>query len=53
LMSAGVIYAGANEFLLHELKEDRRIERKTAGVHADKLGEYFCMWANTPPAGGL
>jgi len=53
LMSAGELYASANEFLLHELKEDRRIERKTAGVHADKLGEYFCMWANTPPSGGL
>lgn len=53
LMTAGELYAAANEFLLHELKEDRRLERKTVGVHAEKLGEYFCMWANTPPDGGL
>lgn len=53
LMTVGEIYEKADQSLLQELKEDRRLERKPAGVHADALGIYFSMWANTPPEGGL
>ncbi|CAN5410527.1 ATP-binding protein [soil metagenome] len=52
-MTVGEIYEKADHSLLKELKEDRRIERKPVGVHADNLGIYFSMWANTPPVGGL
>lgn len=53
LMSAGEIYDKADQSLLQQLAEDRRIERKPAGIHARALGDYFSMWANTPPEGGL
>jgi ATP-dependent DNA helicase RecG len=36
-----------------ELREDRRIERKTAAVHAKALGEYFSIFSNTAPDGGV
>jgi ATP-dependent DNA helicase RecG len=39
--------------VLQGWKEDRRIERKTANIQPKELGEYFSMWANTPPDGGL
>ena len=42
-----------NTDLLRRLKEGRHWERKPAGVHARALGEYFSMWANTAPSGGL
>ncbi len=47
------IYERADEQLLRNLGEDRRIERKKAQCTGDSLGEYFCMWANTSPDGGL
>src|SRR5579872_2232260 len=47
------IYARADKLLLQTLKEDRRIERKPARIHAEPLAEYFSMWANTSPDGGL
>ena len=53
LMSADEIYARADEKLLRSLEEDRRIERKSARFSGDSLGEYFSMWANTSPDGGL
>jgi ATP-dependent DNA helicase RecG len=53
LLSPDEIFKNANQDLLVQLKEDRRIERKTAKTHAKQLGEYFCMWANTTPDGGL
>jgi len=46
------IYANAADLLV-KLKEDRRIERKAPGMHADAMGDYFGMWANTSPHGGL
>ena len=53
LLSVEDIYRGATAKLLQELKEDRRLERKAAGIHADHLGNvYFSMWANTV-GGGL
>lgn len=53
LMSADEIFEQADEDLLLKLKEDRRIERKTAQFTGGSLGEYVSMWANTAPEGGL
>ncbi len=53
LLSPDEIYHAADESLLSELKEDRRIERKPAKTHPPILGQYFSMWANTVPSGGL
>ena len=53
ILSPDDIYASLGPGLLDSLKEDRRIERKPAGTHARVLGDYFSMWANTAPEGGL
>jgi ATP-dependent DNA helicase RecG len=53
LLSVTEIYDIVNQSLLEELKEDRRIERKPIGVHISALGDYFSMWANTKPDGGI
>jgi ATP-dependent DNA helicase RecG len=45
------IWSAANASLLVKLREDRRIERKPAGIHAKELAEYFSMWANTVDGG--
>ena len=39
--------------LLRRFYEDERVERKSAGIHAESLATYVCMWANSPPDGGL
>lgn len=52
LLSPEDIYERADETLLLRLEEDRRIERKPATIHAEELGQYFSMWANTS-GGGL
>jgi ATP-dependent DNA helicase RecG len=53
LLSVTEIYKLANQSILEELKEDRRIERKPIGIHRSNLGEYFSMWANTKSDGGI
>lgn len=53
LMTVDEIYLRANQALLEQLSEDRRLERKPVGVHSNALGPYFSMWANTAPEGGL
>jgi len=54
LLTVDEIYERATAELLKMLgKEDRRFERKPAGIHALALGEYFSMWANTAPDGGI
>jgi len=53
LMSVDEIYEKADQALLERLQEDRRIERKPAGTHTKTLGDYFSMWANSLPQGGL
>lgn len=47
------LYRSLDADLLNTLKEDRRVERKPSGIHSRALGEYFSMWANTAPEGGL
>lgn len=53
LLSPLEIYESVSRSLLVELKEDRRIERKPSNYNRKSLGDYFSMWANTPPDGGL
>ena len=53
LLSVIEIYEMANQSLFENLKEDRRIERKSVGIKSTPLGDYFSMWANTKPDGGI
>lgn len=53
LLSVQELYEQANGPLLQRVHEDRRLERKPAGVHVGNLSEYFSMFANTKPDGGL
>jgi ATP-dependent DNA helicase RecG len=53
LLEVPEIYERATEHLLRIIKEDRRIERKPASIHCRDLGDYFSMWSNTQPDGGL
>jgi len=52
-MSADEIWDRADQQLLQQLREDRRIELKPAGIQPRELSAYFSMWANTRPDGGL
>ena len=54
LLSVDEIYRRASVELLQSLgKEDRRFECKRSGTEAQTLAEYFSMWANTAPDGGI
>lgn len=53
LLSVEEIFDTARQSLLDRLGEDRRIERKPANYNAKALGDYFSMWANTKPDGGI
>jgi ATP-dependent DNA helicase RecG len=53
LLSPDEIYDSADESLLGKINEDRRFERKPAPIHGKELGDYFSMWSNTVPEGGL
>lgn len=53
LLSPSEIYEAVDEKLLTKFAEDRRLERKSSQIHGKDLGEYFSMWANTVPDGGL
>jgi ATP-dependent DNA helicase RecG len=53
LLTPDEIFQKVDQTLLSQLNEDRRLERKTAKTHPRVLGEYFSMWANTTPEGGL
>lgn len=53
ILSPDQIYARASQKLFESLREDRRIERKPANIHAEELAKYFSMWANTKPDGGI
>ena len=47
------IYEMADEVLLRKMFEDVRFEMKCNAIHCKEVGEYFSMWANTSPSGGL
>ena len=53
LLSPDEIFRHASGELLAALGEDSRLERKPAGIQLRDLGDYFVMWANTAPEGGL
>lgn len=52
LLTPDEIWESAATLVPH-LREDRRIERKPPRFDARALGDYFSMWANTSPDGGL
>ena len=53
LLSPDEIYEAVDQVLLSNMTEDKRLERKPAGIHPKELGTYFSMWANTVPEGGI
>jgi ATP-dependent DNA helicase RecG len=53
LISADEIYSLEDKSWPKLIKEDHRVERKSCGIHARELSQWFSMWANTPPHGGL
>src|SRR5689334_3645281 len=54
LLTVDELYEKATAELLQKLgEEDRRIEHKPSTIHTPVLGEYFSMWANTVPEGGI
>jgi ATP-dependent DNA helicase RecG len=53
LLTADELYDSMSAEAAVDAAEDHRIERKTAGFAARALGDYFSMWANTPPFGGI
>lgn len=53
LFTPDEIYALEDADLLKLIREDRRVERKIATIQAKGLAQYFSMWANTPPSGGV
>ena len=53
LLTVDEIYSLADAAWLKILKEDRRVERKSPGIHARDLAQWFSMWANTAPHGGI
>jgi ATP-dependent DNA helicase RecG len=52
LLTPDEIYHSA-ETLLNRIKEDCRVERKNPNERPEPLGDYFSMWANTSPYGGV
>ena len=53
LLSPDEIFRRASQELIESLSEDRRLERKPAGIHAKAIGDYFSVWSNTVPDGGI
>ena len=53
MMNVDEIFVNLKDLPLIELNEDRRIERKVVGVSARSLSDYFSIFANTPPDGGI
>jgi ATP-dependent DNA helicase RecG len=53
MMTTDEIFSSLETIDLVDAKEDRRLERKPSGVSARALGDYFSIFANTPPDGGI
>jgi ATP-dependent DNA helicase RecG len=55
LLTPDEIFEQCNEEMLRKLLniEDRRFEKKSARIQPRDLSEYFSMWANTQPYGGV
>lgn len=52
-LSPGEVYERLDQAMIRAVEEDRRIERKSSGIHVRELATYFSMWANTAPDGGV
>lgn len=52
-MSVDEIYDRMKQSIAVDIDENEKIERKNARYRAKELGNYFSMWANTPPFGGV
>jgi len=55
LLTPDEIFGQCNEDMLRSLLryEDRRFEKKPRRIASKDLSEYFSMWANTAPCGGV
>lgn len=53
LLTPDELYDAMSEDAASDVEEDQRIERKAAAYAPKALGDYFSMWANTPPYGGI
>ncbi len=53
LWSVDELYDHMSQQIAVDAEEDSRVERKTATYGARPLGDYFSMWANTSPDGGI
>lgn len=53
LMSADEIFQKIDAATLGRFSEDRRVEFKPSGIHLQMLSEYYSMFSNTGPAGGV
>ncbi|WP_109085211.1 ATP-binding protein [Azospirillum sp. TSH100] len=47
------LYERADEHLIDRLVENSSVEKKSGRYNKSALSEYFSMWANTAPDGGL
>lgn len=53
LLSINEIFELSGEVLLQVMKEDSRVEKKRIDFQSTHLADYFSMWANTKPDGGI
>lgn len=53
LLNVDELYDSISQESATDVGEDHRIERKSANYNARSLGDYFSMWANTAPFGGI
>ncbi|HTT75343.1 MAG TPA: ATP-binding protein, partial [Candidatus Binataceae bacterium] len=53
LIPLDTLYTEADTELFGRLREDRRFERKSVGIHTQNLGDYLSMFANSAPDGGM
>lgn len=53
MMSADELFDSISQEAAVDAEEDHRLERKSASYSARALGDYFSMWANTAPFGGI
>lgn len=53
MLSTDELYDSISQESAVDTGEDHRIERKSASYSAKALGDYFSMWANTAPFGGI
>lgn len=53
LLTPKDIFDSCNESLLRQFHENSSLEKKPSNIHPRELSEYFSMWANTQPNGGI